>query len=272
MEVRFTVGEMARLGGISKQTLIYYDREGVFCPSLIDPNNGYRYYTADQLEILDSVLLLREMGVPLKEIRAHMQAPTAEETIALLREQQQAVAERLEHWGLIARRLERKLESLEDLTARDSGSWLVKRPMEYLAVEPVGGDRGLLAVDVAIKRLLRRATEEKLPHFYQVGDMVAQDDLEKGNFLKFSLAFLPLQAAGQGQNIVQKPAGYYAHRYHQGPYETMGADYRLLLEQLRDHGWQVAGPSYEYCVLDSLAAASPEEYLTEIQIPVARQN
>ena len=269
MEARFTVGEMARLVGISKQTLIYYDREGVFCPALVDQNNGYRYYTADQLEILDSVLLLREMGVPLKEIRAHMEAPTAEETIAPLQEQQRAAAEKLEHWGLIAQRLERKLESLKDLTARDS-RWLTERPAEYLAVEPVRGDRGLLAVDVALKRLLRRATEEKLPHCYQVGDMVALEDLERGEFLRFAWAMLPLQEARPGPGILEKPAGFYARCRHRGPYETMGEDYAALLARIRQAGWRAAGPSYEYCVLDSLTAGSPAEYLTEIQIPVIR--
>ena len=43
MEIRFTVGELAKLGGLSKQTLIFYDREGVFRPSYVDPANGYRY-------------------------------------------------------------------------------------------------------------------------------------------------------------------------------------------------------------------------------------
>ena len=269
MEARFTVGEMARLGGVSKQTLIYYDREGVFRPSLVDPDNGYRYYTADQLEILDSVLLLREMGVPLREIRAHMEAPTAEETIELLRGQRRTAEEKLEHWGLIARRLDRKLKSLEDLTARDS-QWLTEQPAEYLAVEAVRGDRGLLAVDMALKRLLRRAAAEKLPHCYQVGDMVALEDLERGEFLRFAWAMLPLQGAGPGPGILEKPAGFYARCRHRGPYETMGEDYAALLARIRQAGWKPVGPSYEYCVLDSLAAGSPAEYLTEIQIPVLR--
>ena len=58
MQAQLTVGEMAKLVGISRQTLIYYDREGVFRPSQVDPDNGYRYYTADQLEALDTILNL----------------------------------------------------------------------------------------------------------------------------------------------------------------------------------------------------------------------
>ena len=72
MDVRFTVGEMAALNGISKQTLIFYDKQGVLKPKYQDNKNRYRYYTADQLEQLDSILILRELGLPLREIKRHM--------------------------------------------------------------------------------------------------------------------------------------------------------------------------------------------------------
>ena len=41
MYARFTVGEMAKLNNISKQTLIFYDKEDIFKPKIIDPINGY---------------------------------------------------------------------------------------------------------------------------------------------------------------------------------------------------------------------------------------
>ena len=37
MKLRFTTGELARLHGVSKQTLIFYDKAGVFCPREKDP-------------------------------------------------------------------------------------------------------------------------------------------------------------------------------------------------------------------------------------------
>ena len=269
MQPRLTVGEMARLVGLSKQTLIFYDREGVFRPSMVDPDTGYRYYTADQLAALDTILNLREMGVPLREIRAHMEERTMAGTIALLREQKQEAEKRMAHWAMVARRVARKLQSLEQMESpRPDGGWLRRLPAEALAVEPVGGSRSLLDVDVALKRLLRRASEEGLPHFYQLGDTVSPDDLAAGRFLRFDLAFLPLQGPLRGPGIAEKPAGLYACRCHRGTYETMGRDYAALLERISAAGYRICGPSYEFCILDSLASDTAEEYLTEIQIPV----
>lgn len=264
MQARLTVGELARLAGLSKQTLIFYDREGVFRPSQVDPQNGYRYYTADQLETLDTILNLREMGVPLREIRAHMASRSAAETMMLLREQKLAAESKIARWDLVRRRLERKMESLKAL--ENPGRWLVDLPALPVALEPVGGRRDLLEADMALKRLLRRAAENHLPHFYQLGDTVAAEDLAAGCFLRFSEAFLPLLEPRLGESM--RPAGRYAQRFHRGTYETMGEDYEALLEQIAQAGLRPAGGSWEFCILDSLASDTPEAYVTEIQIPV----
>ena len=50
MKLRFTTGELARLHGVSKQTLIFYDKIGLFRPAYVDPDNGYRYYSASQID------------------------------------------------------------------------------------------------------------------------------------------------------------------------------------------------------------------------------
>lgn len=272
MEIRFTVGELARLGGVTKQMLIYYDNEGVFQPKYVDETNRYRYYTADQVEELDSILILREMGFSLKEIKAHMQRRGGEQTLQLLREQRRVVEEKLANLSLIHQRLDRKIETLEHFfTPQTDDGWLTRQPEEHLAVEPVEGACGLVEVDLALKQLLRRAQDEGVPHFYQLGDIVPREHLLSGDYLHFSYAFLPLQGTCPDHVPTKiKPEGLYACRYHVGSYQDMGKTYTLLLGEIQAGGYRVAGPSYEFCVLDCLSSKSPSEYITEIQIPVEK--
>ena len=68
----FTIGELAKYQNISKQTLIYYDKIGLFLPAYVDPENGYRYYTAKQIDYLDTILIMKEMGFSLNAIRQRM--------------------------------------------------------------------------------------------------------------------------------------------------------------------------------------------------------
>ena len=96
MATLFTVGEMAKLSNISKQTLIFYDRKGVFSPNYVDADNGYRYYSADQLELLDNILILKEMGLSLEEIKSFMENRSVELALSLMREQKQKMEQRME--------------------------------------------------------------------------------------------------------------------------------------------------------------------------------
>ena len=63
-----TTGELARIMGITKETLFHYDEIGLFRPNVVK-TNGYRYYEVRQMELLDTILLLKELGMPLKEIQ-----------------------------------------------------------------------------------------------------------------------------------------------------------------------------------------------------------
>ena len=67
----FTAGELARLTGISKQLLIYYDKNSIFSPPFI-AENGYRYYSLYQYYVLEILITLRKMGLSLQEIRDYI--------------------------------------------------------------------------------------------------------------------------------------------------------------------------------------------------------
>lgn len=69
-----TVKQVSQLAGISVRTLQYYDEIGLLKPSEVTAA-GYRLYNDDALEILQQILLFRELGFPLKDIGAIMQNP-----------------------------------------------------------------------------------------------------------------------------------------------------------------------------------------------------
>ena len=67
----FTISKFARLRGIDINSLRYYERLGILIPAYTAPHTRYRYYTAEQLSILDMILLCINLGVPLKELKAY---------------------------------------------------------------------------------------------------------------------------------------------------------------------------------------------------------
>ena len=96
-----TSGAFARLCGTTKETLRHYKDTGLLPPAH-QGENGYFYYDLEQFYDFLAIVIFRQTGTPLEEIRRCMESQTPQGTLALLREQR--------------RRLEEERQRLEELT------------------------------------------------------------------------------------------------------------------------------------------------------------
>jgi len=69
----YSISNIARACGLSRSTLLYYDRMGLLRPSG-RTGSGYRYYTDGDCGRLERIRYFREAGLTLKEIRAVLAA------------------------------------------------------------------------------------------------------------------------------------------------------------------------------------------------------
>ena len=51
MRTRVTIGDFSRASHLSVKTLRHYHEVGLLEPSEVDPDNGYRYYSEDQIPL-----------------------------------------------------------------------------------------------------------------------------------------------------------------------------------------------------------------------------
>ncbi|WP_045234799.1 MerR family transcriptional regulator [Deinococcus pimensis] len=107
-----TVGDVARITGVSVRTLHHYDRIDLLDPSGRNAAH-HRLYTQTDLETLHVILTWRELGLPLAEIRGLLHDPTFDR-LAALRRQQALLLER-------SRRDQRLLSTLNVLIATAEG-------------------------------------------------------------------------------------------------------------------------------------------------------
>jgi len=64
-----TIGQFARLTGLTVRAVRHYGELGLLQPAYVDPDTGYRYYSADQLTDAAAIRRLRFLEVALDEIR-----------------------------------------------------------------------------------------------------------------------------------------------------------------------------------------------------------
>lgn len=71
----FSSGEFAKLNGINKRTLHYYNDIGLFCPK-VKGENGYHYYSCFQTIQLEMILIFRRLGLSIEDIKTYTDSPS----------------------------------------------------------------------------------------------------------------------------------------------------------------------------------------------------
>lgn len=99
-----SIGRFARESGLSHKALRLYAELGLLVPAHTDRFTGYRYYSREQLRLAGFIRLMREMDMPLRDIRRVLVAPSPEAE-RLIDEHQRAFAERMAHAREAGRRL-----------------------------------------------------------------------------------------------------------------------------------------------------------------------
>ena len=72
-----TISEFARLVGLAPSALRFYDDCGLLPPASVDGSNGYRYYSPAQQSRARLLRDLREIDLPLAEVRVALDADPA---------------------------------------------------------------------------------------------------------------------------------------------------------------------------------------------------
>jgi DNA-binding transcriptional MerR regulator/effector-binding domain-containing protein len=80
----FSIGEFARIGGVSVRTLRHYDEIGLLRPATVDPDTGYRGYAAGQLGLLNRIVALKDLGLTLTQARQLLDGITLDELQGML--------------------------------------------------------------------------------------------------------------------------------------------------------------------------------------------
>ena len=89
-EYLYTTGQFAKLNGVNKRTLHFYDEMGLFSPEF-KGENGYRYYTCFQTVQLELILMLRKIGLSIEEIIRYQQSPSSTSFADLIIEKKQFI-------------------------------------------------------------------------------------------------------------------------------------------------------------------------------------
>ncbi|HTH84541.1 helix-turn-helix domain-containing protein [Mycobacterium sp.] len=78
MTIALSIGDFSRMTQLSVKTLRHYHEVGLLEPDRVDPATGYRHYAPEQVPTAQVVRRLRELGMPIAEVRAVLASAPAD--------------------------------------------------------------------------------------------------------------------------------------------------------------------------------------------------
>ncbi len=240
----YSIGEFSRLSQIPVKTLRYYDDLRLLRPACVNRSTGYRYYEAAQLEQLNRILVFKDLGFSLRDIRGLLAEHVPAERIrGVLRRKREEVARRVIEelaYEVAVRRVGARLVA----SRRDGLSSYDECERLFAELE------GRLGHDVA---------REQRAVVWHHGAGPGRIDCEALVFLAEPVA--PVE----GVRVYEMPAHTAACLVYRGE-DAEGLAFAALGEWLAVGGVTAAGSKREVY----LDEAGDREPVTEIQYPIAQ--
>jgi DNA-binding transcriptional MerR regulator len=265
------IGDFSRASSLSVKALRAYHESGLLEPAEVDPQTGYRSYSAAQLTDAAVIRRLRQLDVPLEAIRAVLDARDPAVTRKVLSE----------HGAVLEARLAAMQRAIEELYVAVHVPTLhtpVHRRREQACT--ILASAGTVS-EAEWSPFLERSFE-LLKEAAALGDAIVagpfggcyptliDDDAQE------VVAFLPVVSApllspglrAAGVRIGELPATDVAVIAHHGAYDDMADTYRNLGAWVAEHAEPLDLPVRELYLVGPADTDDPAEFRTELCWPV----
>lgn len=266
----FQIGDVAKMFHISVGSLRRYEQAGLLKPEYTDPETGYRYYSARQFEVLNTIRYLRVLDMPLGQIGEFLGNRDIDVIEDKLLNQKKLIEKKRRELETIERKIDHRLQHLRDARTSELNVIHLKKFPPYRTVWMKDSLRlkSYLDLEYAIRRL-EENQRESLVFLGKVGVGISKDNLLAGKFGEYDQVFLLLDDEDSYEGKVeQHQEELYVSIYFCGSHSEAEIYYHKLMKYIDEHKMQVAGSSKEITMIDNGITDDPDKFVTEIRIPV----
>ena len=184
MKEYYTIGETAKLLGVSAQTLRYYDRENILKPVLTNDQTGYRYYSYTQFHTIDRIKYMQALGLSLEEIAPIIREGTVEHLLPRLAARKEALLDQINQTVEQIKDIDWYINyfTYTGLGNDASGFYRIHLPERYVLEVPVDPDEPLSDMEIRLAEKKGRSPYSELPFRRQYGYRIHMDDLLRKQF------------------------------------------------------------------------------------------
>ena len=132
------IGEIADFFGVSRKAMRLYEKKGIIKPVEVDAENGYRYYSAEQVQQLNALLELKALGFSLDEIKKVTDGKATKELlIKMLQKKQETWQEAIISAKHKAECLDRVIHNIQESQSAENITEMTEEERAWLLVKMV---------------------------------------------------------------------------------------------------------------------------------------
>lgn len=260
------IGEFARLCHLSAKTLRYYHEIDLLVPHAVDEATGHRRYATGQVGDAHLIRRLRELDMPLADIRGLLAEPDADK-------RDDALARHLD-------RMEAALARTHDVVV--SLRRLLRTQPVIPVTRRVAPASAVVSLDATVTRAATAAwCGEAFPRLYGIlaehgidpagpaGATYSSEFFERDEGRIVAFVPVPPDSAPTGDDrFTVLPQRRYAVALHAGPYTDCDLTYGRLGSHVAEQDTALADPVVEIYLVGPDRTDDPNQYRTEICWPI----
>ena len=269
---KLKIKEFSLLCGVTVKTLRHYEKIGLLQPFEVDEWTGYRYYNVSQMQAMENIRRLKEMGFSLEEIIEMFASGSLKPTLQILEKkiaESERELHRLQQRCTMLRNLvdsQNKIQKMEQISIQSLPEIIVASHREIISSY---NDCGRLCCEVIGPEMARLGCKCPEPGYCFT---IEHNEYRPTNI---DIEYCEqVEEMGKDSEIIQFkkiPAVETAIcMKHFGPYERLYQSYVELFKYIEQQGYKVIGvPRANY--IDGIwNQEDPEKWLTMIQVPVEK--
>lgn len=279
----FRIGAFSKLSGLSADTLYHYEKLGILVPAFVDESTGYRGYDAGQLLSVNKILAMKDAGFSLPEIAEMMRTnPGHALLIEKLEEKARVLENRLSEENQRLERLNTNIFLIKNGGIPQMNEITIKKVEPILIAsmrktfEKTGFDANLEAMWPDLNRYIdAKEIKRTIPcmMLYHSGwwdEKELQLRFDEKNLDVEIAEPVTKEFAGSEKIRVYRlpPVEKMASIVHKGPFSTIPGTCEKLFDWMKHNLYVADGPVREIYHKGDWVTEDPNEFITELQVPL----
>ncbi|KPI51790.1 MerR family transcriptional regulator [Clostridioides difficile] len=262
----YKIGEASKITKISSRMLRYYDKENILKPSHIE-NNGYRYYTEGDINVISKIKNLRRYEFTYEEIKDIFDN-NKYESIDIYINKIEELTKKVNTYGYLISEIEEKVKFKDIIINNYDINICERQSVNTLCQKAIINYKDIGEFIESCYNAISKNKSNKVGYYYVM--FYNNENVDENTYeIEYYQPIIDNKdIKGFNNKVIE--SGTYISTICYGDYENLTGAYSALYKWIKNNDFKIKGNFVEKYFVDSLLTPFSYEFITEVSIKVSK--